>query len=389
MRSGVSVTGRRRVIAALGIAQILAWGSSFYLLAVLAGPISRDTGWPLPWVVGGVSLGLLVAGLVSVEVGRRIEMRGGREVLAASAILLAAGLMAMALAPTLPFYLAAWLLIGVGMGAGLYDAAFATLGRLYGASARQAITALTLWGGFASTVCWPLSAWLVGVVGWRGACVAYAGLHLAVTLPLVLVFLPGQAPAGPAEAEASPSGQRDPILWLLAAILTTAASIAAILSVHLIALLEVRGMPLAAAVGLGALVGPAQVLARVVEMATGGRYHPLWTLGTAAALIALGVILLWSGAELVAAALIAYGAGNGIWSIARGSLPLALFGPDGYAALMGWLAAPALVAQAAAPVIGAVILSRFRGDTLLGALAVMAVLNLLAVLALWRIASAR
>ncbi len=124
MTSRVAVAGRRRVIAALGIVQVLAWGSSYYLLAVLAGPISRDTGWPYARVVGGVSLGLLVAGLVSVQVGRRIEARGGRGVLGASAIFLAAGLTAMAAAPTLPLYLAAWLLIGAGMGAGLYDAAF-------------------------------------------------------------------------------------------------------------------------------------------------------------------------------------------------------------------------------------------------------------------------
>ena len=199
-RVGLGVTARahrpdrrRRVIAALGIIQILAWGSSYYLLAVLAGPIARDTGWSYAWVIAGVSLGLLVAGAVSIRVGRTIEEYGGRQVLAASALLLAAGLAVMAMAPGVPIYLAAWLLLGAGMGAGLYDAAFSTLGRLYGAQARSAITQLTLWGGFASTVCWPLSAWLVEAVGWRGACLAYAGLHLAVTLPLALFAIPREA----------------------------------------------------------------------------------------------------------------------------------------------------------------------------------------------------
>ena len=219
------------MIAALGIIQILAWGSSYYLLAVLAGPIAADTGWPYAWVIGGVSLGLLVAGLVSLRVGRAIEEYGGRPVLAAGAVLLAAGLAMLAAAPSVPIYLGAWLVLGAGMGAGLYDAAFSTLGRLYGAEARSAITALTLWGGFASTVCWPLSAWLVETVGWRGACLAYAGLHLAVTLPLALFALPREGPPGSTSrprpiaalaAPASVAGQPRVMFWLLAAILTAA-----------------------------------------------------------------------------------------------------------------------------------------------------------------------
>ncbi len=390
MTAGAAVPAGQRVVAALGVAQILAWGSSYYLLAVLAGPISRDTNWPYAWVVGGVSLGLLVAGLVSVHVGRRIGVRGGRDVLSAGAVLLAAGLTAMAGAPTLPFYLAAWLLIGAGMGAALYDAAFATLGRLYGASARRAITALTLWGGFASTICWPLATWLLGAVGWRGTCLAYAGLHVGVTLPLVFLALPDRTDAQARDVAASSGpAARGPIVWLLAAILTTAASIAAIWSVHLITLLEARGLSLTAAVGLGALVGPAQVGARVVEMMAGERHHPIWTLGVGAVLIAVGITLLWSGAGLVAGALIAYGAGNGIWSIARGALPLALFGPEGYAALMGRLAAPSLVAQAAAPTLAAVVLARRGGEALLGVLAALALLNLAAVLGLTWLTTSR
>jgi MFS family permease len=149
------------VITALGLAQILAWGSSYYLPAVVAKPVAMATGWPLAWIVGGLSLGLLVAGLVSPHVGDMIERHGGRPVLAASSGLLALGLIGLALAPNLPTYLASWLVIGLGMGAGLYDAAFATLGRLYGQEARVAIATLTLFGGFASTACWPLSAFLV------------------------------------------------------------------------------------------------------------------------------------------------------------------------------------------------------------------------------------
>ncbi|MBN9510132.1 MAG: MFS transporter, partial [Alphaproteobacteria bacterium] len=154
------VRKRGLVVTVIGLCQIFAWGSSYYLPAVLAGPIARDTGWPLAWVLGGLSVGLLVSGLVSPLAGRAIEGVGGRLVLAASAVLLAAGLLALALAPTLTAYAGAWGVIGLGMGAGLYDPAFSTLGHIYGEEARSLITGVTLWGGFASTVCWPLSALL-------------------------------------------------------------------------------------------------------------------------------------------------------------------------------------------------------------------------------------
>ena len=165
------------VISALGIGQIFAWGSSYYLPAVLAKPIADSTGWSLTWVVGGLSLGLAVAGLVSPWVGRRIERRGGRRVLAGSSVMLAAGLLMLALAQSLPVYFLGWLIVGLGMGAGLYDPAFATLGRLYGKAARSAITGLTLFGGFASTVCWPLSAFrLCGVSFGRPVAALSVGL---------------------------------------------------------------------------------------------------------------------------------------------------------------------------------------------------------------------
>ncbi len=169
LRSPYRRRHRNVVIGALGLVQIVAWGSSYYLIAVLAKPITDDTGWPLTWVIGGTSVGLLTAGLISQEVGHAIQKHGGRPVLVASTMLLAAGLLGLGFAPSLPFYFAAWVVLGLGMGAGLYDAAFGTLGRLYGTEARSAITTLTLYGGFASTICWPLSALLVEQLGWRGA----------------------------------------------------------------------------------------------------------------------------------------------------------------------------------------------------------------------------
>lgn len=378
------------VISALGVVQILTWGTSYYLLTVLAPPIAADTGWPLPWIVGSLSAGLLVSGLASPRVGRAIGHYGGRPVLALATVVLALGLVVIGLAPTLPVFFLGWLVLGAGMGAGLYDAAFATLGRLYGASARPAITTLTLWGGFASTVCWPLSAFLVEHLGWRGTCVAYAGLLLFVALPLVLLVLPASPPLptadlGSSSVGAEPlTGRERRAFLLLAGVLTLGGATTAIVSVHLLTLLQAQGVSLAAAVSLGALVGPSQVAARVIEMANKGRHHPIWTLTAAMGLIALGLVLLWAGFPILAVTLVLYGAGNGIYSIARGTLPRALFGPARYAPLLGRLALPNLVAQALAPSLGAVVLAQAGAHATLTVLAGLAVINLLLVAALWR-----
>ena len=382
------------VIAALGIVQILTWGSSFYLPAVLASPIATDTGWPLPWIVGSLSAGLLVAGLASPRIGRTIGRHGGRPVLAASALMLAFGLAVLGMAPSLPVFFAAWLVIGAGMGAGLYDAAFATLGRLYGAGARPAITTLTLWGGFASTVCWPLSAYLVEHVGWRGACLAYAAIHLCVSLPIVLFLIPSAAPLPPAPAgpsaevdDASPSDRRDLVLLGCIGVLT--GTISAAVSVHLLTILQDRGVALAGAVALGTLIGPAQVGARILEMAGRGRHHPMWTLTAAVGLVAAGLALLWAGVLPVALALVLYGGGNGLNSIAKGTVPLVLFGAKRYAGLMGALAMPNLLAQALAPSVFAVIVSRQGATATLAALSVLAVAGVVLVGMLWLSAGRR
>lgn len=383
------------VVTLLGLTQILAWGSSYYLLAVLAPDIATDTGWPLAWIVGGLSLGLMTAGLVSPRVGRTIEQHGGRPVLAVSSALFAFGLGGMAIAPALPFYLAAWLVLGLAMGAGLYDAAFATLGRLFGRGARQTIAALTLFGGFASTTCWPLSAYLVTSFGWRGACLVYAALHLALALPLYLLGLPrkarGEAPPAPtgdgpdhrpaaAPGTTRPSG---PFFILLAATITIGSAVSAMLSVHLLAILHEQGVTLAVAVTLGALVGPAQVGARAVEMLIGRHHHPIWTMVAATVLVAAGVGLLWSALPIIAVALVFYGAGIGIESIARGTLPLALFGASDFATVIGRLALPSLLAQAASPVLGALLMRHIGPDGTLSVLLGAALLDVALVGALF------
>lgn len=385
--TGVSSAGGA-VIAALGVVQILTWGSSFYLLTVLAGSIAADTGWPLQWIMGSLSAGLLVAGLVSPKAGVLIDARGGRPVLAAGCGLLASGLVLLALAPGPLVFALGWCVAGAGMAASLYDAAFATLGRLYGAGARRAITMLTLWGGFASTVCWPISAFLDAHLGWRGTCLVYAGLHVAVSIPLVLAFIPvagrrGGA-SGPAPAAAvALAGRQQTAFLLLAAIVTLVGAIASAMSVQVLALLQSRGLSLAEAVAAGAVIGPSQVFARIIEQLSGGRHHPLWTMVWAVALVGLGLVLLAVGFPLVAVALVAYGAGNGIFSIAKGTVPLAVLGAERYPILAGRLARPALLAQALAPLGAAQLLAGGGSGAVLSALIALWLVAAILLALLW------
>lgn len=385
---GAAPPPARLIVPALGITQIMAWGSSYYLPAVLAKPIADDTGWSLTWVVGGLSLGLLVAGLASPHVGRRIHQYGGRPVLIASALLLAAGQLGLALSPNLPVFIAAWLVTGLGMSAGLYDAAFSTLGRLYGQSARQHITTLTLFGGFASTVCWPLSAFFLQELGWRGACVAYAAIQLLVSLGIYLIAIPREPRNGVDDPHIEVIQARDgpspyPMFILLAATITIGSMLSTVMSVHLLTVLQTRDITLAAAVALGALVGPSQVGARFIEMLVGRYHHPIWTKVASVSFLALGLSLLWGHFPVIALTLVFYGAGIGLESIARATLPLVLFGAGNYAPIMGRLARPSLIAQAAAPSIGAELIQGLGPDGALATLVAVACVNVLLVLCLF------
>jgi MFS family permease len=383
----------RVVVTALGIAQILGWGSSFYFPAVLAEPIVADTGWSLGWVIAGVSIGLLVAGLIAPRVGSIIDRHGGRPVLAASSVLYAIGLASIGLAPNLPIYLIAWLVLGMGMGTGLYDAVFAALGKLYGTEARKPITNLTLFGGFAGTVCWPLSAFLAETVGWRGACFVYAALHLVLALPLQMAVMPklSSLPAPHARADLPARGPKESDtrsrdVWtfaLLALVLTISAGIGSIVVVHLLIFLQAGGASFSEAVTVGMLFGPAQVGARALERIFGERYHPIWTMIASCAAMAAGLALLITGVGIPALAVMIYAGGYGIMWIARGTLPLALYGPAHYAALMGRLAFPSLIVQALAPSAAALLVERSGAVATVAMLNALALANVVLVAILW------
>jgi MFS family permease len=389
---------RRLVVSALGIGQILAWGTSFYFPAVFAAAIVADTGWSLGLVVSGTSIGLLVGGLISPQVGAIIDRHGGRPVLLASSLFYAAGLVGARAAPNLPIYLLAWAVIGVGMGTGLYDAVFATLGRIYGSDARGPITNLTLFGGFASTICWPLSAFMIDHVGWRAACLAYAGLHLCLVLPLQMAVVrraPSPRPATEAQAEAqhppaTTRAEREGVIFaLVALVLSLTAGIGAIVIVNFMIFLQATGVDYAVAVSLGTLFGPAQVGARVIESLFGLRYHPIWTMIASCALMAAGLLMLYGQFAVLIVTILVYAAGYGIFWVGRGTLPLALFGPLRFPRLMGRIAFPSLIVQALAPSAGAWLIETNGPHATIGVLTLLALINVVMIGALWLLCRTR
>jgi MFS family permease len=353
MRKGV-------VVSALGVTQTLAWASTYYLTAVFADPVSAGLHLPRIWFFGAFSGALLLSGLMGPLAGRMIDRHGGRDVLAATNLVFAAGLVMLSLASGPAGLIAAWAVLGVGMGFGLYEAAFATAAGLYGQGARNAITGITLFAGFASTVGWPASAALIAAFGWRGALLTWAGLHLVVGLPLNRLVVPRSPP--PAPSDAMRRGSADGGSWtmiVLAGVFGATWFVSTALAAHLPRLLEALGATPASALAAGALVGPAQVAARVAEFGLLRRAAPLATARLAASLHPLGAVALAvAGVPAAIPFVLLHGGGNGMLTIARGTLPLALFGAAGYGMRTGLLAAPARILQGAAPVVFGLVLDR-------------------------------
>lgn len=365
-----------RVVATLGTTQTFAWASSHYLPAVLATPIAAELGLATTTVFAAFSVALLVSGALGPLAGRLIDRHGGRGVLVGSNLVLAAGLLMLASAQGPAMLFAAWLVLGVGIAAGLYDAAFATLVGLYRSRARGPITGITLVAGFASTVGWPLGAVIEAEFGWRAVCVFWALVHLLVCLPANRWLLPAAPPPERASAAAgggaptatSPgddsgdrtvpaveSGRLAPsrraaAVALLGFAFAAVAFVAGAMAAHLLALLEAAGATPAAAVAAGMLIGPAQVVARLVEFRLAGQVNPLLGARVAFALHPVGAaVLLVFGAPAAAAFALLHGASNGLATIARGTVPLWLFGPEGYGAMLGRIGGLARVVQAIAP----------------------------------------
>jgi MFS family permease len=369
------------IIIALGTTQTLAWASSYYIPAILADPIARDLGISSNWVFAAFSASLVLSALLGPRIGREIDLVGGRSVLAISNLTLAAGLVLLGLTSSIPMLVAAWLLLGIGMGCGLYDAAFGALGRIYGDTARRAITGITLMAGFASTIGWPLTALGLEHIGWRNTCFAWALAHVLIGLPLNLLMIPRvESVKATAAAAIKPDIPIDRTMALLAFAFAAAWTVTGAMAAHLPRILEATGATPLQAVAAGALIGPAQVAARIVEASFLSRFHPLVSTRLACITHPIGaVIVALFGGGAASAFAIFHGTGNGILTIARGTLPLSIFGPQNYAYRLGIIGAPARMAQAAAPLAFGVLID-VMGDKIL---MVSSALSLSALLALF------
>jgi MFS family permease len=340
------------VVAVLGTAQTIGWASSYYVPAVLAAPMAESLDLSPVTVFAAFSAAMVVSAVAGPWAGRRIDRLGGRGVLVLSNLILAGGLTLMAAAPSAPVLFAAWGIVGLGMGIGLYEAAFATLAGIYGNAARGPITGITLIAGFASTVGWPLSGLMLATWGWREACLGWALIHLCAALPLNALLPPGTQPVVGGTPETTGREPARPAMWLLAFVFAATWFISTSMAAHLPGLLQAAGASPAMAIAAGALIGPAQVGARVLEFGLLRQFHPLASARMAVlAHPAAALCLALAGGPAAWAFALLHGAGNGILTIAKGTLPLALFGADGYGARLGWLNAPARILQAAAPLI--------------------------------------
>ena len=379
------IIGPWRAVLVLGVTQIITWGSIYYTPVLIVPLIAAERGWSIAFAMGGFSAGLLVAGLVSPYVGRTIDRLGGHVVMAVGSLIGALGLVLITYATHPAAYMAVWMVLGAAMAANLYDSAFASLGRIFGGLARRPITALTLAGGFASTVSWPVTHLLIEAVDWRGTYLVYAALLALVAAPLHAFGLPRsrhQPDAAVPSTGVKPAVVLPPsglTFVLVASAFTAYAFVPSGLAAHLLAIFNRAGLDAGTVVWIGALFGPAQVCARLIEFSFGRNLHPLWVARLALVVLLCAFLMLaMFGFTVAAAAVFAvmFGGANGLVTITRGALPLALFGPAGYGRLIGRLAGPFLLMQAAAPLAMAFVVERASDPLALGVAAAFAAVAL-------------
>lgn len=358
-----------RTVWCLGFAQLIAWGVSYYLIGGLGEAIVESLGWTRDVIYGGFSVALLVMGLTSSLTGRLIDRYGGKPVMIVGALLNAAGCLAIAFSHSVLVYYAAWLCLGLAMRLSLYDAAFAALVRAGGRHARRPIAQITLLGGLASTVFWPLGHALVENFGWRHALWVYAGFAL-LTIPLHLTIPMGRhrdsAEAGEVVAEQRPlaTSRREIVISgvLYVVIMMMANFLNAGMSSHMLGILAGLGLAAATSVWVSTLRGIGQSLARLGAVVFAGRFQSLNLNVLACVLLPLCFLAAFAGGQFIAAALafaFFYGAGNGLLTITRGTLPLTLFGHRSYGRFVGHLIAPSFLASAVAPLAYAFVMQRF------------------------------
>lgn len=359
---------QRATLAILAITQIASWGSLYYSITILGPALAAQFHWSGTLVYGAYSWSLIVSGLAATPAGALLDRLGGRAVMGAGSLAAATGMLLLAGTTALPMYVLAWTVLGLAMAMTLYEAAFATLNREFGAGSRRLISTLTLFGGFASTVFWPLTMRLVELLGWRGTCMAYAAMHVLLCLPLHLCLAGRHRTAIATQSGAMAvtgtdlelrQALRHPAFWKLALAFAVNALIFSALAVHLIPLLHQLGYGATAAVALAALIGPAQVAGRIAERLWFQDAPPQHIGRLAFAALPAGLLaMLLVARQQWAAGLfcLLLGASNGVLTIVRGTVPQLLFGRRHYGAIAGAMAGPSLLARAAGPLLTAVLL---------------------------------
>ena len=355
-------TGARlgRLIIGLGIGQVISWGTLIYAIAVLGGPMGTEFGVSNTVVFGAFSGSLVVSGLAGPYVGNMIDRIGGRRILALGSLVASVSLAALALAPTIGAFFVAWAFAGIARAMTLYEAAFAALSQHTGKSFRNSVTAITLLGGLAGTVFFPLSLFGLAHFGWRYTVAGFAAAELLICLPLHLWCIPAGIRDRDVRDETPKrvvSGNRANAAGGTFAALSTSfalyAFITSAISVHVVNLLHSKGLGVASAVFVASLIGPMQLVGRVVELTFGRRRSPIVVGAATLVLLAFSLVSLsLMNAQLAIAVLFAatYGCANGIQTIVRGTVPAELFGHEGYGHMMGKLALPSFIARALAPI---------------------------------------
>lgn len=354
------------VVTGFGLGQIVAFASSFYLMGVLGDAIARDLDASPTVVFLTVSLSLVVPAVVGPAVARRIDRRGGKVVLLSSSVVFALGLVILATAQHALVLAVAMTVLGLGMALGLSPTPFAILVSLYGEAARRPITGVSLISGLGSTLGWPITGWMADQLGWRGACLAWAGIHLLV-LPMIALICP-RTPGQEGRGEAAHGEVRwDRPMVQLAILFACAWFISTCMSAHLPRLLTHFGLTLREAAAAAGLVGIAAVSVRFLEFTVLRRLPPLATTRIASLMHPVGAASLLglgsAGAPLMA---LGQGAGNGMLTVAKGVLPLSLYGARDYAYRSAILGRPAVIAQAAGPTVFALALERSPAAAMIG-----------------------
>lgn len=382
-----------RTISLIGLAQVVASASSQYLPAVIANPGGESLGISPTYFFVGVSVALVTSAFVGPTVGRMVDKHGGRPILMLSNVLYAAGLVLLSMADGIAMIMIANMIMGCALACGQFEAAFSTLVMLFGKQSRNAITGVTLIAGFASFIGWTVSVQILDAWGWEGVCRFWAGVHLFFALPLHTLIPSVKRPdpsetsgvkqsssaesslqtkatstlaegdKRPGRAKRSQSNRAKGVL--LAYVFAANAFVGMGLMMHLPGLLQVFGVGMALAFTIGSLVGPAQVLGRLIDFFVMRKWHPLVSTRLAALTHPIGAaLMLVFGTPFAAAFVVLHGTGNGILIMSRGTLPLAIFGAVGYGRMQGWLMLPAKLAQACAPFLFGLALTHWGTATL-------------------------